>query len=126
MNPDVVLGLLGLSCGGIALIGLGLVALQIVAIHLGAALVGLHGTLGRAASAFLATACLAIPGIVVLSFLELPATTHDLLTAVVFLTAGALALRWLYHTQLSRALLGYLLAGVIELAVLIPLVLIVY
>ena len=126
MNPDVVRGLFGLSCAGIALIGLGLVALQIVAIHLGAGLVGLHATLGRAASAFFATACLAIPGIVVLSLLELPATIHDLLTAVVFLAAGALALRWLYRTQLPRALLGYMLAGVIELVVLIPLVLIVY
>lgn len=114
-----VLGLFGLTVGGMVLILLGIVVLQVVAVYFGTTLAGLIGSPGRALGTFFAAVGLALPGILVLTVLDLPVNTHDAISTLIHLAAGTLAVRWLYRTDLPRALLGYGLAAVMTLAVMI-------
>lgn len=114
-----VLGLFGLTIGGVVLLLVGIVVLQVLAIYFGTTLAGLIGSPGRAVGTFFAAVGLAAPGIVLLAVLDLPVNTHDALSTLINLVAGTLAVRWLYRTDLPRALLGYGLAMVMTLAVMI-------
>jgi hypothetical protein len=121
-----VLGLFGLTVAGMVMLLVGIVVLQVIAIYLGTTLAGLVASPGRALAAFFATVGIAAPGIVALAALDLPVNTHDALSTLLNLVAGTAAVRWLYRTDLPRALLGYGLAMVMTLAVMIVGVLVMF
>ena len=124
---DEVLVFFGLSCGMLGAMAAGFYLLSTLAVHVGTSLAGLERSLGRAVLVLPVTVLFSLPLAIPYAMIGtgLSERTQALGTTLVTLAAQTLAIRWLYETDLPRALLGHLLAAILTLGTLVVVMLLV-